>query len=32
LTLERTLSDLVNHAYALTPAETELPRCALLCE
>jgi hypothetical protein len=25
LTLKRTLSDLVNQAYALTPAETELP-------
>jgi hypothetical protein len=24
LTLERTLSDLVNQAYALTPAETDL--------
>jgi hypothetical protein len=24
LTLERTLSDLVNHAYGLTPAEIEL--------
>jgi hypothetical protein len=24
LTLERTLSDLVNHAYALTPAEVNL--------
>jgi hypothetical protein len=29
---ERALSDLVNQAYALAPAEIELPRGALLCE
>jgi hypothetical protein len=32
LKLERTLSDLADQAYGLTPAETELPRCAPLRE
>ena len=32
LKLERTLSDLVNQACGLTPAETELPWCAPLYE